>query len=295
MNKNTGTVLLVIVIIQTLLIGWLLYDRHTQTKEKESLKTELEEVSEDKEKVESELEEMYQQYEELKTDNEEVNAKLAEEQEKIENLMAELKTVKRSERNKIKQLEKETETLKRIMKGYIRQIDSLNTMNQELTAENVQVKQQYETVVEETKELETERDSLSTKVKKAAKLQTHSISPEPLNRWGRDTQRSGWVKKIRICFNLAANELTYTGSRTLYTRIADPDGRILTDRQSDLFEYEGENIAYSGKREINYQGKDTRACIFWNGEDYDNLKEGMYTADIYTDGHKIGTATFELK
>jgi hypothetical protein len=295
MNKNTGTILIVIIVIQTLLLGWLLYDRHTQNQENENLQLELDEVSEEKNEVESELEEMLQQYEDLKTDNEEVNAKLEEEQKKIENLIAELKTVKRGERYKIKKLEAETETLKRIMKGYIRQIDSLNTMNQELTAENIQVKKQYETKVEETKELETVRDSLTSKVKQAAVLQTYSTSAEPLNRWGRDTQRAGWVKKIRVCFHVAANDISYSGMRAFYIRIADPDGNILTDAQSGLFSYDGKNIAFSGKRDFNYTGEDAQMCIFWNGEDVENLKEGMYSVDIYCDGNKIGKTNFELK
>lgn len=294
MNKNTGTILIVVLIIETLVIGWLVYDRFTQKEENQVLQTELTEATDEKQKVENELEDMLQQYEDLKTDNAEVNAKLEEEQAKIEKLMAELKTVKRGDRYKIEQLEKETETLKRIMKGYIRQIDSLNTMNQELTAENIKVKERYETVVEESKELETVRDSLKTQVKQASGLKTYGVSPLPLNRWGRDTQRAGWVKRIKVCFHVAENDLAYTGNRSFYIRIADPTGKILTNSQSTLFEYKGKNIAYSVKRDFNYTGADTEICMFWDGEEQE-LPKGNYTVDIYSDGRIIGNSTFSLK
>ena len=294
MNKNIATILIAVLIMETLVLGWLVYERIVQKTENKNLQTELVEVVDEKTKVEKELETMLQQYEELKTDNVEVNAQLEMEQKKIEQIMAQLKKTKSNDKYKIKQLEAEAETLRNIMKGYIRQIDSLNTMNQELTAENIKVTRKYETEVEEKAELEVVRDSLTSKVKKAAVLRTHGINPIALNRWNRDTQRAGWVKNMKICFNIAENPLAYSGQRYFYIRIADPNGDILMDDDSGLFPFQGRNIAFSGRREFNYTGAEANICIFWNAGE-NKLLEGKYDIDIYADGNKIGRTSITLK
>ena len=61
---------------------------------------------------------------------------LGAEQDKIRQLL------KRDASNatKIRMYQRELETLRKVMRSYIVQIDSLNTRNQELTAENIQVR-----------------------------------------------------------------------------------------------------------------------------------------------------------
>ncbi|MEA2042889.1 MAG: hypothetical protein U9N85_10095 [Bacteroidota bacterium] len=294
MQKNVATLIIVLLIIETIALGWLVYDRYMQQKNQDKLQSELVVVKDEKTKVEEDLTAMMQQYEDLKTDNEEVNAQLEMEQKKIERIMTQLKKTKANDRYKIKQLEAEAETLRSIMKGYIRQIDSLNTMNQELTVENIQVKKQYKAEIEEKEVLQTEKDSLTSQVKKAAVLKVYNLNPMALNRWGRDTKRAGWVKDIKVCFDIAENDLAYAGKRYFYLRIAAPDGVILIDDDSGLFPYQGNNIAFSGRREFNYTGESAQLCLFWNAGE-DKLLEGTYTVDIYADGNKIGKETLFLK
>ncbi len=294
MNSKINKILIAVVVLEAIVLIWLLIDRTQQKKEFQKTITELSEVNTEKQKVTQELNDMLQQYENLKTDNAEVNAKLEEEQEKIKKLIVELRTVKRNDRYKIAQLEKETVTLKNIMKHYIKQIDSLNTVNQQLVVENTKVKKQYNNVLQETQELEEVRDSLDSKVKKAAVLKTYGLQALPLNRWGRNTKRAGWVKKIKICFTLAANDIAYTGTRKVYLRIANPEGRILTNSQSSNFDYNGKSIAYSIVRDFAYKGEDTQICMFWDAEDQ-VIMRGKFNIDIFVDGKNIGKSSFVLK
>ncbi len=294
MNEKTGKILITIIIVETILLGWLFFDRFSQKKENKQLTTELVDTNAEKQKVESELKEMLRQYEDLKSNDEKLNAKLEEEQKKIETLIAKLKAVKKNERYKITQLNKEIETLKKIMKSYIAQIDSLATENKDLKAENLKVKRKYENSEEKNKELENSRDSLKNKVKQAATLKTYDIIATPLNKWGKKAKKASWARKIKISFHIAENEIAKSGTRDIYIRISDANGKILTNSESTMFEYQGQNIAYSLKRRFEYTGADLDIAMFWNGEGKE-LSKGNYNVDIFTDGKIIGRTNFYFK
>jgi len=67
----------------------------------------------------------------------------------------------------------------------------------------------------------------------------------------------------------------------------------LNDSENNLFNFEGKDIVYSAKREVDYEGKNTDICIFWANKA--DLPAGIYNVDIFTDGKQIGTTTFTLK
>ncbi len=65
------------------------------------------------------------------------------------------------------------------------------------------------------------------------------------------------------------------------------------NKDSKLFMFEGKEIAYSSKRNVNYKGKDLDVCVFWKAE---NLQaSGKYNVTIYADGKEIGEKIFNLK
>ena len=59
-----------------------------------------------------------------------------------------------------RQYQKQVTTLRGIMRDFVVQIDSLNRRNQELLAENLEVKEQYKRVETEKREISEERDRL---------------------------------------------------------------------------------------------------------------------------------------
>ncbi len=293
MNQNTAKLLLVVAIIQTLVIVWLVYDRTQIQSQKVQLTENLTEVTDERDNVQKELQAMYDQYESLKSDNKTLNAELEAQQTRISELMEELKRTKRGNISRIKELEAETETLRDIMKSYIKQIDSLNTQNIALTKENKEVKKRIETVVSEKDNVISERDSLDTTVKKAQSLKGFNILITPLNSRGKSTNRARKMERIEICFSIAENVVATKGKRNVYIRIAGPDNSILIGEGSKFFMFEGQEIAYSAMKTVDYQGEQADVCMFWRATE--EHPEGRYTVDIYTDGKRIGSKTFELK
>ncbi len=291
--NTTSKTLLIIVILETLLIGWLLYDKFEQKKENKAVSRELVQVKSDKAVIEEELTSMSKQYDNLKTNNKVLNEKLEEQKKKIAETLQKLKSVKNADRYKIKQLQEETETLKTIMKDFVKQIDALNTENKKLHKENIKITENYNNVVAKTETLTYLKDSLSAQVRIAKELKAENITILPLNIRDNSTSRARKFKKVKICFTIDDNVLAKKGSRYAYIRVAAPDGIILMNKESGMFKYHGREIAYSAKREVTYNGKKTNACTFYTTDT--ELVPGKYDVDIFMDGSQIGESNFTLK
>ncbi len=81
---------------------------------------------------------MVNAYDTLKTNNDTLNAGLIKERERIVKLLS----INASNVQLIKKYKGEITTMREIMKSYIVQIDSLNTRNKILVAENTEIRQQ---------------------------------------------------------------------------------------------------------------------------------------------------------
>jgi len=292
MNSASKT-LIIVIILETLIIGWLLYDKFQQKKENKEISHELVQVKSDKAVIEEELTSMSKQYDNLKTNNKVLNEKLEEQKQKIAETLRKLKYVKNADRLKIKQLQEETETLKTIMKDFVKQIDALNTENKKLHKENTKITENYNNVVAQTETLTYLKDSLSAQISIAKELKAENITILPLNIRDNSTSRARKFKKVKICFTIDDNVLARKGSRFAYIRVAAPDGIILMNKESGMFKFHGREIAFSAKREITYNGKKTDACTFYTTDI--ELVPGKYDVDIFMDGNQIGESHFTLK
>jgi septal ring factor EnvC (AmiA/AmiB activator) len=88
--------------------------------------------------MENEYQQFANQYSEMKTQitNDSIVAQLTAEQEKTERLLKELQDTKSSDAREIARLKKELATVRAVLRSYVIEIDSLNRLNQNLTAEN---------------------------------------------------------------------------------------------------------------------------------------------------------------
>jgi len=283
----------IVLIILALIVVFLLIDKFIQQKKTGEIIVQLEESNTEKQNINEELKGLYQQYESLKTENDTMNSKLDNEKKRIVQLMDELKYVKSSNALKIKEYKKELGTLRQIMRSYIVQIDSLNTKNQQLVAENKDVRNKYQSVLNENEDLSTERDSLAGTVEKASTLKALNLLAQGINERGKETNRISKLDKIKVCFTIDENIVATKGKKWVYVRIAKPDKYVLKESEYDLFEFEGNEIAYTAKREVVYTGDKSDLCIYWKKSE--ELQPGLYYVDIFTEGKRIGTIAFSLK
>ena len=288
-SKAVAFLSALIVVLAFVLAGlaWLYFAERKEAQETQQL------LVAEKDSITLNLQNMVQEYDILETDNEALNAKLQEEQERAEKLLAELKQVKSVSYAKIKEYQKELGTLRAIMRDMVVEIDSLNTLNQQLIAENIKVKQEFTMSQKTVESLEKKTEEMTSTIAKGSIVRARDINPVTINKRGREITRARNVNKIKTCFTLSENNIAEPGLRDVYVRILGPDGFILAKSNADLFEFEGEQIVFSAKREVDYQNEDVEMCIFYDNNG--DLESGKYEVSLFMDGYMIGFGEFELR
>ena len=293
-NSTASKIYPVIIVILVSALVWFFIENQKLNKTRNEMLVELEQKTEEKTAAVSELSDMLVQYDNLETTNDTLNERLVVERERIEELIVEIKNTKASNSRRMKELEKEVGTLREIMRSYVVQIDSLHQLNVELIAENKNVKYEYSLVMDENENLENRNDSLQGTVEKAQALKALNIDASGLNTRGKSTEHISKLDKIKVCCALSENSLTPTGKQYIYIRISDQSGQILTHSVDNLFDYKGEQIAFSDRRMINYKGKSQSVCVYWTRNEMP-LAPGTYAVDIFFQGNMIGTKSFVLR
>ena len=294
MNK-TSKIILSVSIILILGLSALIFLQFTKITEKENQLVELTQVMEfEKQQSIEEYEKLAMEYEEfyIETSNDSLLKLFDEEKQKVQQLLQELKTVKATNARRIKELQKELGTVRGVLKSYIYKVDSLNTVNDNLKKENYQVKKQIKEANEIARLLEEKTNELDAKINLASILEADEIQIKTLNKKGRETKSLKRITNIELCFQVLRNITAERGYKTIYVRIADTNGEVLTI-SGDTFAFEGKDLIYSAKKEIEYNGENTPVCIYYKV--IEPLATGSYSIAIFADGNLIGTTGIVLK
>jgi hypothetical protein len=245
-------------------------------------------LTQEKDSLQNELRLMVHGYDTLKTDNDTLMANLQREKTRIVHLLE----INASNVQLIKKYRAEIGTMREIMKGYIVQIDSLNTLNQQLVAENTGIKQQITEVQNTNVELTKAKEELTSKVTVASVIQAKDINAVTLNKKRKETSRINNIDKIRICFTLRENPIAAPGEKEVFMRVIRPDSLVVTTSADNLFDYNGNKLVYSASRLVDYMNQDIEMCIF-----LDNTGDfivGTYSVELYLENNIIGRTTFAL-
>lgn len=286
-------IIIISAVIGVLLLGGIVYLSISLQQQKQANR-DMQELAElDKKEMENEYQQFADQYSEMKTqiNNDSIIEQLTQEQMKTEQLLKELKNVKATDAREIARLKKELATCRAVIRSYILEIDSLNRLNQSLTAENTRVKGQYAEATRQIEGLNADKQSLSEKVAIAAQLDATGISLTAKNKRGKVTKSLKKCKTLQVNFSIAKNVTAQSGMKTIYVRITTPTGSVLTN--GGTFNYENRSLQYSMKRDIEYTGNETAVTTYWNVNEF--LSNGTYNVSIFADGNMIGSRNFSFK
>jgi hypothetical protein len=245
-------------------------------------------LEQEKDSLQNELKLMVHGYDTLKTDNDTLMANLQREKKRIVQLLA----IDASNIQLIKKYRAEIGTMREIMKGYIVQIDSLNSLNQQLVAENVGIKQQITEVQNTNVELTKAKEELTSKVTVAAVIQAKDINAVTLNKKRKETTRINNIDKLRICFTLRENPIAAPGEKEVFMRVIRPDSLVIATSQDNLFDFNGNKLVYSASRLVDYMNQDIEMCIFLDNTG--DFVVGTYSVELYLENNIIGRTTFAL-
>jgi chromosome segregation ATPase len=291
-TNNKHYLWIAVAIVLTLIVAVAVYYIFYQDKRMKEYQLQSELV---KEELADEYNDLSNQYEGFKMtiSNDSLVAKLESEQMKVQRLQEELRTVKATNAKRINELMRELKTLRTIMQGYIQQIDSLNRLNEQLTAENKTVTAKYNQATQTVSQLSQEKAKLAETVQMASQLDASNISVTGLNNKNKSTNKIDKMDQIEVRFIINKNITAVSGEKTIYIRIQRPDDDVLVKNRSNVFVYENKEINYSAKRSIEYAGEEYPMTIYWKIEEY--LMPGTYRVDIFADGNRIGQKTFRLE
>src|SRR5690606_18903302 len=127
-------------------------------------------------------------------------------------------------------MRRENETLRGIMKGYVKQIDSLNTMNLQLTSDLDNTRTQLTSTTTERDTYKQTAEESQARVKEGSKLQAYAFSTvalrSKLNNTTTETDKAKSTIQIKSSFTIGANPIANKGTKPVYMQITKPDGTI---------------------------------------------------------------------
>lgn len=299
MNMNTKSIYILIAVFAFVLIGlscMILFQRAQMTEMVEQLSFEKEQLEEEYEDLMIE----FDGYQNLEIRNDSLQDRLAKEQQRVQDLLEELRITKVTNARRIAELKKELATVRTIMQGYVVQIDSLNRTNQRLTEENIRVKDQYRTVSRQAEQLAEEKTQLTEVVLRASMLEISALEIIPLNKRGNKTRYTSHMTRLQFNYTLAKNITCPVGMKMLYLRVLNPQGELqLSETPAQTFAFEDGEVPYSAAREFEYASDEVSGTIYFtlpvdaSGTTIEPAG-GIYNAEFFVDGNLIGTFPFRL-
>lgn len=250
----------------------------------------------DRQEMENQYAEYALQYDELKKGirDDSLLQKLNEEQQRAENLAKQLKALKDSKSTdaaEIRRLKQELATVRAVLRSYILQVDSLQRLNQALTAERDSARARVAQANTQISNLNSERASLTEKVAIAAQLDATGLTITPLKKNGKGATKIKDVVRFAISFNIAKNVTAQAGTRTVYARMMKPGQTVLNPTGS--FSYENRTLECSAQRQVEYDGQTTAVQLYIPVNEV--LQPGKYSLSIFIDGQMVGSTSITLE
>lgn len=287
--------IITLIILLLAAIGVLVY---LFLQQKQEMTEMVEQMEFEKSELEDEYEDLAMQFDGYRTPdihNDSLAQLLNQEQQRVRDLLEELRITKATNARRIAELKKELATVRQVMVSYVHQIDSLNQTNQRLTAENKQVREQYAVVQQQAEELQQQNTHLTEKVTRASMLEITAFKVTPLNKNDRKTSNLNQMQKIQFDFTIGKNITSDRGMKQVYMRVVRPDGELITlpNPAQRMFAFENSEIEYSLTKEFEYGGEALDETLYWTVGEI--LYKGTYNADFFIDGALVASFPFELK
>lgn len=270
-----------------------------------SLKGNLSTLENEKEQqradFQAEVDSLLKVHNELKENYGELSSQLAEKDSIIQADAEEIKKLLDSQwdYNRIK---KKVGELQKISQKYVHQLDSLYVVNQELVAENERIREEVQEERKQNKNLQRQKEELTSKVNQAAVLRIYNLNAEAVRFKGGSqetvTDKARRTERIRVDFTVGQNDLVEAGAKDFYLRIADPSKSIISKGMGDeyAFMYHGELLQYTEKIHFNYENKEKDIRTYYIKPAAKEMLPGYYFIDIY-DGNDnlIGQTSLDLR
>ena len=213
---------------------------------------------------------------------------------KVEGLLKELNSEKRSNaqnRQRIQQLEGEIKTLKGIVKHYLEEIKRLGEENEGLRQELQLVSQKNEQLSTQVTQATRSNEELTQTVKLAKKLNITGLSLNAYNKKGKNEKNVTKARQLGVSFIVSPNNTAAPGMKDFYVRILSPEGSLLTGGGN--FKIDGQTVQATAHRQVEYANDEISVSVYWDVNT--TLTPGDYTVEVFCDGYRLASRHFTMK
>jgi hypothetical protein len=179
------------------------------------------------------------------------------------------------------------------------QNETLITQKTELIESNAALQNTKAALSDSVYSISVKNAELSDKVSMASALRPMNYAISAINSRGKERDGSEFkarrVEKIKIAFKLAENPLTKKENKTIYLRLLDNNGNVISDMAtgSGTFSFVGKVTVYTAKQTVMFTNDgQTVDFVYDRGAGYE---AGSYTAVLFSEGYRIGQTSWDIK
>lgn len=294
-NKN---IIIIVLVLLVIISGIKLYtdyvDRTKKTEEILLLSTENNELNKRLDSVTYQLDLRIQEIEKLGGDVQALEAVR-------DQLIAERNSSRQRSNSEIAALNGKINNLNGLIAEKDQEILELRAANQQLFAENQDLKTTQAEIEEEVVQLNMQKQDLQAKVDVASMLKAENINIAAVNSRGKERVettkdfRNRQIERLKVSFNLADNKVAQKGHRNVYIQVLDGNAQPIFDvaKGSGTFMIDGAEQFYTVKQDIIFDNTEQVLTFYYEkGSDY---ASGNHEVRIFVDNYQIGKKTFSVK
>jgi predicted nucleic acid-binding Zn-ribbon protein len=292
-NKKILPILLILLIVSAGLNVYFLLTTSNQKQVITETKAEVEVLNNFKRTLENDFQAMTFELDQFKGKNIELDSLLQRANTDLEKQKMRIESLIKDNKD-IDLLKRQLGEMRAIRDQYRVEIDKLIKENKELRFANINLTQEVESLNQTTKDL-------NEKVETASVLRVEGLSIKTFREKGKgkleETDKAKRITKINTLFVLADNKVAKKGNRDIVLRIIKPDGYVLSDANNGSGTFkrsdDGRNVDYTSRKQFYYDNERSEISFEW--DQLEELRSGLYIAEMYVDGRLSGTNKFNLK
>jgi hypothetical protein len=294
-NKN---IIIIVLVLLVIISGIKLYtdyiDRTKKTEEILLLSTENNELNQRLDSVTYQLNLRIQEIEKLGGDVQALEAVR-------DQLIAERNSTRQRSSSEIAALNGKISNLNGLIAQKDQEILELRAANQQLFAENQDLKTTQAEIEEEVVQLNIQKQNLQAKVDVASMLKAENISIAAVNSRGKERIettkdfRNRQIERLKVSFNIADNKVAEKGPRNIYVQILDGNSQPIFDvaKGSGTFMINGAELFYTVKQDIIFNNTEQELTFYYEkGSAYTS---GSHQVRIFVDNYQVGAKSFTVK
>jgi hypothetical protein len=244
------------------------------------------------------------------SDVEKINKELDKYKGKSQKLEAEVLAARKeisAKEKEIRRLIKENASLRKLKREVLKlrainlkHLARIKDMEEELTglkSDKTALMARTAELEEMIRELEEEKEELTEKVKLGSVLQAENITVVAEKRKSSGKYKEARLRKadrLLVVFQIDENKIAEPGSKTVFVRVIDGNGKLIESRSSGYFKNKDKNLLtpYTAEKKVNYQNKNEKVVVTVNltGE----VASGSLRVEVFSEGYFIGRGVVEV-